>query len=211
MDFTLKVDEERSQHRAEMFQVESRYLRTIRDLEEKYTNEISEQKMEIEMLRDYEQSAKKLKEENSRLRDDLDVLECSREKLSFTEEQLQKCREKVALIGNAHDALERVEKAHAASVDKCLALEGELAVLKPLKRQLEEYQMRAMDAEVALAKCRKDLRRMKVKTSGLEGTNEFLQRGARLQHEEAVSLQKLLQQEGGKLGKGGIAVGIGMR
>jgi hypothetical protein len=71
--------------------------------------------------------------------------------------------------------------------------------------------MRATDAEVALAECHEDLRRVKVKISGLEGTNEFLQRGARLQHEEAVSLQKLLQQEGGKLGKGGIAVGIGMR
>ena len=114
-------------------------------------------------------------------------------------------------LANAHDALERVEKAHAASVDKCLALEGELAVLKPLKRQLEEYRMRATDAEVALAECREDLRRVKVKSSGLEGTNEFLQRGARLQHEEAASLQKLLQHEGGKSDKGGIAVGIGMR
>ena len=114
-------------------------------------------------------------------------------------------------MANAHDALERVEKAHAASVDKCLALEGELAVLKPLKRQLEEYQMRVTDAEVALAKFRKDLQRVKVKTSGLEGINEVLQRGASLQHQEAVSLQKLLQQEGGKSGNGGIAVGIGMR
>ena len=124
---------------------------------------------------------------------------------------MQKCREKVALIGDAHDAFEREKKAHAASVDKCLALEGELAVLKPLKRQLEEYQMRVTDAEVALAKFRKDLQRVKVKTSGLEGINEFLQRGASLQHQEAISLQKLLQQEGGKSGNGGIAVGIGMR
>ncbi len=99
MDFTLKVNEERSQHRAEMLQVESRYLRTIRDLEDKYTNKILEQKMEIEMLRNTEQSAKKLKEENSRLHNDLDVLECSKQKLFFTEEQLQKCREKVALLG----------------------------------------------------------------------------------------------------------------
>ena len=211
MDFILKVDEERSQHRAEMLQMESRYLRTIRDLEDKYTNEISERNREIEMLRDYEQSAKKLREENSRLLDDLDVLECSKEKLSFTEELLRKCREKVALIGDAHDALEREEKAHAVSVDKCLALEGELAVLKPLKRQLEEYRMRATDAEVALAECREDLRRVKVKSSGLEGTNKSLQRGARLQRDEAVSLQKLLQEEGDKSGKGGIAVGIGMR
>ncbi len=211
MDFTLKVDEERAQHRAVLLQVESRYLRTMRDLEEKYTNEILEQKREIDMLRDCEQSEKKLKEENSSLRDDLDVLECSKEKLAFTEEQLRKFREKVELMGDVNDALQREEKAHAASVDKCLALESELAVLKPLKRQLEEYRVRATDAEVALAECREDLRRVKVKSSGLEGTNEFLQRGARLQHEEAINLQKRLQEDGDQSDKGGFSVGIGIR
>ncbi|KAL3808131.1 hypothetical protein ACHAXA_004577 [Cyclostephanos tholiformis] len=210
MDFSLKVDEERAQHRSDMLQVESRHLRTTRDLEGKYTKEISEQKREIEMLRHYEQSAKKLSEENSRLRDELDVLECSKEKLAFAEEQLRKFREKVELIGDLNDALQREEKAHAASVDKCLALEGELAVLKPLKRQLEEYRVRATDAEVALAECREDLRRLKLKSSGLEDTNEVLQRGARLQHKEAINLQKRLQEDGGQSDKGGFAVGIGI-
>lgn len=211
IDFTMKVDEERAQYRADMLQVESRYLRTMRDLDDKYTNEILELKREIEMLRDCEQSAKRLNEENSSLRDDLDVLECSKEKLAFTEEQLRKFREKVELMGDVNDALQREEKAHAASVDKCLALEGELAVLKPLKRQLEEYRVRATDAEVALAECREDLRRVKVKSSGLEGTNEFLQRGARLQHEEAINLQKRLQEDGDQSDKGGFSVGTGMR
>ncbi|KAL7541740.1 hypothetical protein ACHAXR_011183 [Thalassiosira sp. AJA248-18] len=210
MDLTLKVDEEQSQHRAEMLQVESKYLKMIRDLEDKSTNEISEQKRELDTLRHCEQSAKELKEENSRLRDDLDVLECSKEKLSYTEEQLRKCREKIELIGDANDALKREEAAHAASVDKCLTLETELAQLKPLKRQLEEYRVRATDAEVALAECRDDLRRVKEKSSGLEGANKALARGAHLQQTEAGNLQKRLQEEGGKSGKEGTAVGIGM-
>lgn len=211
LDLTLKVDEAQSQHRADMLHVESEYLKTIRDIEDKYTNELSEQRREIEMLRDYERSAKELKEENLRLRDDLDVLACSKEKLSFTEEQLRKCREKVELIGDAHDALLREEKAHALSVDKCLSLENELAQLKPIKRQLEEYRVRAIDAEVALAECRDDLRRMKEKSGWLEGTNIELQRGVALQHNEAVNLQKRLQEEGDSVEKGGTAVGIGMR
>ena len=211
LHLTLKVDEAESQHRVELLQVESKYLTTIRDMEDRFLNELSEQKRDIEMLRDFEHSAKELKDENLRLRDDLDVLACSKEKLSFTEEQLRKCREKVELIGDAHDALLREEKAHALSVDKCLALENELAQLKPLKRQLEEYRVRAMDAEVALVECRDDLRRVKEKSGWLEGTNIALQRGVELQHNEAVNLQKRLLEEGDKTEKGGTAVGIGMR
>ena len=186
-------------------------MKSMRDMEDRYTNELSEQKRELDNLRDYEQRAKELKEENSRLRDDLDVLECSKEKLSYTEDQLRKCRDRIELIGDAHDALPREEKAHAASVDKCLSLENELALLKPLKRQLDEYKLRATDAEVALAECREDLRRIKEKSCGLEGANRALKRGVDIHRAEAGNMQKQLQEEGGKSGKEGTPVGIGMR
>jgi len=209
-NLAIKNDEDQSNHRAEMLQVESKHLKTMRDIEDKYINEVSEQKRELENLRDYKQSAKELKEENSKLRDELDVLECSKEKLSYTEEQLRKCRDRIELIGDAHDALQREEKAHASSVDKCLSLENELAQLKPLKRQLEEYRVRATDAEVALAECREDLRRIKEKSSGLEGANKELKSRADMHQAEAGNMQKQLQEEGGKSDKAGIAVGVGM-
>jgi len=209
-NLAIKNDEDQSNHRAEMLQVESKHLKTMRDIEDKYISEVSEQKRELENLRDYKQSAKELKEENSKLRDELDVLECSKEKLSYTEEQLRKCRDKIELIGDAHDALQREEKAHASSVDKCLSLENELAQLKPLKRQLEEYRVRATDAEVALAECREDLRRIKEKSSGLEGANRELKSRADMHQAEAGNMQKQLQEEGGKSDKAGIAVGVGM-
>ncbi len=209
-DLTLKVDEVQSLHRAEMLQLESKYLQQIRDMEDKYSRETSEHKKELDILRDRDRNITEMKEDNLRLRDELDILQCSKEKFSHTEEQLRKCREKIEAFGDVHDALQREEKAHAVLVDKCLEMENELAQLKPLKRQLEEYRVRATDAEVALAECRDDLRRVKEKTSGLEGENLALQRGANLQQAEADALQKRLQEEGQRSGEGGSAVGVGM-
>ncbi|KAK1747431.1 hypothetical protein QTG54_001394 [Skeletonema marinoi] len=209
-DLTVKVDEVQSLHRAEMLQLESKYLQQIRDMEDKYSHETHEQKKELEILRDRDQNITEMKEENLRLRDELDIFQCSKEKFTHTEEQLRKCREKIEAFGDVHDALQREEKAHAVLVDKCLEMENELAQLKPLKRQLEEYRVRATDAEVALAECRDDLRRFKEKSSGLEGANLALQRGVNLQQSEADALQKRLQEEGQRSGEGGSAVGVGM-
>ncbi len=209
-DLTVKMDEVQSLHRTEMLQLESKYLQQIRDMEDKYSHETSEQKKELEILRERDQNITEMKEENLRLRDELDILQCSKEKFIHTEEQLRKCREKIEAFGDVHDALQREEKAHAVLVDKCLEMENELAQLKPLKRQLEEYRVRATDAEVALAECRDDLRRFKEKSSGLEGANIALQRGVNLQQAEADALQKRLQEEGQRSGEGGSAVGVGM-
>ena len=69
--------------------------------------------------------------------------------------------------------------------------------------------MQVMDAEVALAECRENLQRVKEKSSGLEGANRALKRGAHLQQSEAGNLQKRLQAQGDK--SGGTAVVTGMR
>jgi predicted RNase H-like nuclease (RuvC/YqgF family) len=81
--------------------------------------------------------------------------------------------------------------------------------LKPLKRQLEEYKVRATDAEVALIECREDLRRLKERSCGLEGVNEELKRGVDAHMAEVGSFQRRLK-EGEALESGG-GVGIGMR
>lgn len=96
-------------------------------------------------------------------------------------------------------------------MDKCLSLENELSKLKPLKRQLEENRIRATDAEVALAECRDDLRRIKEKSYGLEGSNKALRGAADMHHGEAMNMQKRLQEDGGKSDRDGTAVGTGMR
>jgi hypothetical protein len=218
MTLLHQVDTIHSSHRAEMLQVESRYLSTIRDIETRYTTELSTIKTENETLREYEIKVKSMTEENSRLHDEVDILQTSKEKLSYTEEQLRKCREKLDIVGDTTAALQREEVAHAASVDKCLLLESELAVLKPLKRQLEEYRVRSADAEVALSDCREELRRVKARSMGLEGTVDTYERDAKARHSETSSLQKRLLEEGsnekvginGSSTSGGIIIGSGM-
>jgi len=204
-----KLDEMEIQHRAEMLKIESESIETSKLYENKCNQEISTLKNELETLREYKQSSDELNEEVTRLRDELDVVQFSKDKLALTEEQLRKCREKIEFMGDTQDALEREEKAHAASVEKCIALENELAAMKPLKRQLEEYKARADEAEVALEECRDDLRRLQEKNISLEGANEALKRGVSLQQAESGDLQKRLQDEGGNSLSGG-AVGVGM-
>ncbi len=207
---TEKVDEMELQHRAEMLRLESESIETSKLYENKCNRELCALKHELENLREYKQSSDELKEEVTRLRDELDVAQFSKDKLVLTEEQLRKCREKIELMGDAQEALEREEKAHAASVEKCIALENELVTMKTLKRQLEEYKVRADEAEVALEECRDDLRRLQEKNSGLEGDIKALKRGISLQHAETGDFQKRLQDVGGN-SLSGSAVGVGMR
>ncbi|KAL7470351.1 hypothetical protein ACHAXS_013008 [Conticribra weissflogii] len=206
---TEKVDEMELQHRAEMLRLESESIETSKLCENKCNRELCALKNELENLREYKQSSDELKEEVTRLRDELDVAQFSKDKLVLTEEQLRKCREKIELMGDAQEALEREEKAHAASVEKCIALENELVTMKTLKRQLEEYKVRADEAEVTLEECRDDLRRLQEKNSGLEGDIKALKRGISLQHAETGDFQKRLQDEGGN-SLSGSAVGVGM-
>ena len=69
MDLTLKVDKGQSQHRAEMLQMELKHLQTVRDLEERHTQQILGQKRELKALRGYEQSARDAKEENTSVKE----------------------------------------------------------------------------------------------------------------------------------------------
>ncbi|KAL3796331.1 hypothetical protein ACHAWO_009000 [Cyclotella atomus] len=204
----LQLDEMSATHKAEMIRLESQSIQSTRLLEEKYTTEISNLKRKHDQLAGADAKAAELKEEVTRLRDELDVLNFSKEKLAFTEEQLRKLKDRLEEIGDAKSALEREEKAHSASVEKCIVLENELAALKPLKRQLEQYKVRATDAEVALIECREDLRRLKERSCGLEGVNEELKRGVDAQMAEVGSFQRRLK-EGEALESGG-GVGIGM-
>ena len=208
-NLTLQIDDLEASHKAEMIRIESQSIQSARQQEEKYSHEISELKRSLEHAQSTNQKNKQYQEENKQLRDELDVLNFSKEKLSYTEEALRKAREKLVELADAQSALEREEKSHAAAVEKCIALEGELAQLKPLKRQLEEYKVRATDNEVALAECREDLRRLKEKSWGLEGMNEELKRGVGAQMAEVGSLQKRLK-ESDELESGG-GIGVGMR
>ena len=206
---TLQIDEIQSAHKAEMIRLESQSMQNTRTLEEKYANEIVELRRQHDALVDSDAKASELKEEVTRLRDELDVLTFSKEKLSYAEEQVRKLKDKLEAIGDAKSALEREEKAHVASVEKCIVLENELAAMKPLKRQLEEYKVRATDAEVALAECRDDLKRLKERSYGLEGLNGELKRGVDVQMEEVGRFQRRLL-EGEEVSCDG-GVGVGMR
>jgi chromosome segregation ATPase len=204
----LQVDELKSTHKAEMIRLESQSLQSTRHLEEKYSSELLQLQRQNDQLVQSDKESTQLRDEMTRLRDELDVLHYSHEKLLVSEEQVRKLKTKLQEVGDVQSALEREEKAHSSSVEKCVLLEKELNTLKPLKRQLEEYKVRVTEGEVALMECKEDLRRLKEKSWGLEGMNMELRRGVEEQRVDCVNQRRLL--EGDELATGG-GVGCGMR
>jgi chromosome segregation ATPase len=150
-----------------------------------------------------------VKEQLSALQDEIDVMRHSQLKLQHLEDQYRKVKEKLEQMGDVSKALESEEKAHSEAVSKCLQLENELALLQPLKRQLEEYKARATDAEVRLVDCEDEIKKLREASQNMNGIHNELQKGS-LQHMiEAEELRKRLQ-DNGENDTHGLGVGEGL-
>ncbi|CAM9901332.1 unnamed protein product, partial [Laminaria digitata] len=90
-----------------------------------------------------------LEEEVERLRDEVDVLRPMETNLSKAEENLARCRDRIEELGDLPAQLKKEEDAHAEVLDRCLALEEEVAQFPALRRQLNSYRREKTDMEVA--------------------------------------------------------------
>ena len=115
-------------------------------------------------------------------------------------------------MGDAKEALTRAEEAHGAAVARGLELENELKVLQPLRRQLEDYKTRAVDAEVKLAESQEELQNLQRLSSELTGMNKELKQGVMIHQSETEGLRKRLMEDADSSGGAkGPAVGEGLR
>jgi chromosome segregation ATPase len=189
------LEEVEGKHRAASLKQETEFMNLKNELEDKYEDELSALKREVTSLQEFKQEAGEAREEISTLRDELDVNQHSSEKLAFVEDQLRKCKEKLEEMNDTKEALVREEEAHSALISKCLQLENELTALNPLKRQLEEYKTRAVDAEVKVTEYEEDIRTLKSRQETLVGMNEDLHLGAKLHQEVNQEMTKRLVEE----------------
>ncbi len=203
-----KLDEVESKYLAERLKVESESLKKESRLRDEIENEKRILQEEIMQLRDQLRGTESAKDQLVALQDEVDVLRHSSERLKHTEEQLRKLKDKLEILGDTKAALEREEEAHSAAVSKCLSLENELSNLQPLRRQLEEYKARAVDAEVKLADCESSLCDLKEENVNLTDLNKELQKGVLLQQEDADEMRRKLLRDGEHLRGEGLGDGI---
>ena len=192
-DLGQKLEESEITFRKEMIKLESTFLQREEDAREDHEQEMSRLQRELDELREAHETQERTQQELASVRDEMDLLTHTKDKLAETEEKLRICRERIEQLSDVKEALVREEEAHGAgSVEECLRLENELKALQPLRRQLEDYKTRAVDAEVKLVECQEDLKRMSQITGNLNSAQKDILKGARMHKEEADELRRRL-------------------
>lgn len=206
-----KMQELEARYRKDTMRLESDALRREEETRDEYERKLSDLRGELDDLSELREQDQRAQQELANVRDEMELLEHTKEKLAETEEKLRKCRERMEQLGDVKDALKREEEAHSTSVEECLRLENELKALQPLRRQLDDYKTRAVNAEVQLAECQEDLKRMAQISQTISSAHKELLKGARLQHDEAEELRRRLVDEQGDKDVEGEAVADGLR
>jgi chromosome segregation ATPase len=209
VDLGQKMEDAEVASRKEMMKLESAFMQREEDARESHQQELARLQQELDDLREARETETRAQRELASVRDEMDLLEHTKEKLAETEEKLTIARERIEQLGDVKEALTREEAAHGASVEECIRLDNELKALQPLRRQLEGYKTRAVDAEVKLAECKEDLKRLSQITGNLNSAQKEILKGARIHKEEAEELRRrLLDEEAVNEGPG---VGEGLR
>jgi DNA repair exonuclease SbcCD ATPase subunit len=194
-DLAIKLQELEMRVRRNMMKIETESMRSMADADEAHEKELLALREELYQLHDIRDKEQKAQRDLIKIRDELDLMVHSQEKLAETEEKLRKCRERLEQLSDIKDCLKREEDAHSASVEERLRLENELKSLQPLRRQLEEYKVRAVEAEFQLIDCREELKRLSEMSHNLSSAHEDMIGGARSFQEEAEVLRKKLSQD----------------
>jgi chromosome segregation ATPase len=197
MGLGQKMQDMEATFRKTTMKLESEVLRREEDTRVEYEAKLAEMQQELDDLRNEQELESQARQELASMQEDVELLEHTKAKLAETEAKLQKCRERLEELGDAKEALQREEEAHSKSVEECLRLSNELKALQPLKRQLEEYKTRAVHAEVKLAECQEDLKRLEQTSNTISSANKELLKGVQLQQKEAEELRRRLDDEQG--------------
>ena len=209
VDLGQKMEEAEVRFRKEMLKLESTSMHREEAAQEFHQQELARLQQELDNLKEAHETEERARRELASVRDEMDLLEHTKEKLAETEEKLRIARERIEQLGDIKEALIREEEAHGALVEECLRLENELKALQPLRRQLEDYKSRAVDAEVKLAECKEDLKRMSQITGSLSSAQKEILEGARIHREEAQELRRRLLDE--NVEHEGLCVGEGLK
>lgn len=182
-------------HRKEMIQLEAAAMDRQEEIQFGLEEKIGTLEAHLQVAEADSAKGQVAMQELAIARDELDLMNHSREVLHETTEKLRKYKDKVAELLDVKEALDHEQDAHGQSIDEVVRLENELQALAPLKRQLDDYKIRAIEAEVKLVETQDYLRRLEQQASDQNARNEHLWKGAAMQQEQVEELQRRIQQE----------------
>eukprot|EP00980_Cylindrotheca_fusiformis_P024511 scaffold11977_cov107-Cylindrotheca_fusiformis.AAC.6 len=190
-----QLEEKDSKFRNEMMKVEASSRRRENETRESLEAKVRALDAELQEMRHQSDDAEQAKAELARVKDEMELMMHTKSLLEDTTERLNICKEKLQQLTDVKEALQREEEAHSRSVDENLRLQNELTALQPLRRQLEDYKTRAVEAEVSLTETQDELNKLHQQRRESSDTNENLMSTIRSQEEEITALRRRIKDE----------------
>lgn len=195
LEFKTRMDSLKQNHRQDMIRLESASMEREQDLKRELEGQCKELQKKIEILEQESKNGRKAQEELAKARDELDVLGRNENEVHEMAERLRKYKDKISELHDLKEALKREQEAHSRSVEEIVRLESEVKVLLPAKRQLEEYKIRAIEAEVKLVESQDYLKRLEQQTRQATEASDSLFKETILQKEQMGELVKRINEE----------------
>ncbi|GKY90474.1 hypothetical protein MPSEU_000021200 [Mayamaea pseudoterrestris] len=206
-DLQTNLDTIHGDYRKQMLQLEHGQRDELQGLEAEYEERIRTMTSDLQRYQNLAEQGERAMKELATARDEVDVLQHSAAALKETQEKLRRYKEKYAELQDIRDAYKNEQDRHALSIEECIRLSNELEQLKGLKRQLEEYKTRALQAECKLIECQDYLQQLETQTNQQSTTNEILLKGAAMQQEQLEEMRRRMEQEAAELEAHGPGVG----
>lgn len=172
-----------------MMQLESQNMDREQEMVMQYNGMLQSLQGELKVAQNKVEQGEEATKELQKAQEEIEILNQDRTMLSEASEKLCIYKAKVGEMQDIKEAFKREQEAHAKSVDEIVRLENELQHLQPLKRQLEDYKVRSIEAEVKLVECQDYLRRIEREANDQSAVNDTLRQSALMQKEQVEELQ----------------------
>lgn len=184
-----------TEHRQKMIKVEAESLDRIQEMQREAEERATEFQAQLAEAQEQARQCSSAMNELEVAKEELEVMNHSKAALAETTEKLRKYKDRVAELQDVREALRKEQDAHSQSVDEIIRLENELQQLQSVKRQVDDYRIRAIEAEVKLVECQDYLRRMERHANDQNVKNEYLYKGVVMQKEQMDEMQRRIQED----------------
>ncbi|KAL3933605.1 MAG: hypothetical protein SGBAC_010319, partial [Bacillariaceae sp.] len=203
-----KHEKMESKYRNEMMKIEAASCHRNEEVQGELQGKIKRLEDDLSEMAKRLEASEDAKAELDTIKDEMELTKHTKSLLDDATERLNNYKEKLAQLTDVMDALEKEEEAHSRSVDENIRLKNEISSLYSMKRNLDEYKSRAVEAEVRFTEVHDEMTKLQKQLRDSTNDHENLQTMIRSQKEEIENLYRQIKHEettencGGRLGVG---------
>ncbi|CAJ1929064.1 unnamed protein product [Cylindrotheca closterium] len=195
-DAKSRYEEMESKYRQEMMKIEAASCHRNEEIQGELQGKIRRLENDLSDMVQQLEASEEAKAELDTMKDELELMKHTKSLLDDTTERLNNYKEKLTQLTDIKDALEKEEEAHSRSVDENIRLKNEISSLHVMKRSLDDYKSRAVEAEVRFTEVHDELTKLRKQLHDTTNDSENLQTLMQSQKEQIDDLHRQIKHEG---------------